>query len=540
MKVEKITQLQNIDIPSLNSSASKEQKEQKNQNIEKPELESIKQWIKNMNVIIKRESYSNKGFEKMNFQRIWIDIKFTNDTFQEFCLFCQIMHDKCLKNENFKKDFIKFFLTFKNYNLLYEYKKVKTLIPKSFATKQNRFKNINLLVYFFIFLTFLIHESMHQIFISLIKENLKELFDYFSCLIKEYFSFIDDSFHDVTPNLIQKIDKIKTTMKSIQSSLEEKKCVAFKKRNDEKIYYHLTKKFYDSPGSIARISVFPSLFDFSKMNKINLRPLTTTSIFYNQLDYLETQFHFLRADMVFPLREGYLEYKKNPTKKISNNYFSIFRDVIAIGTFFFREFSGLVLRINCVDFQKKLRFSWDSTENFRNGSLVIFSKDNFQSCLKGIVRMTNFDQMNIDTRRYGFCDIHVEVVENNENPYKILESLKTQKMVLLESKIYFEAFVHTLNVLKEMKTFPFHPIILGRFPQKNKTPKFWSNSSQIENTKQIVQDFFMEQDKFDCNNMYKAFGVFNDKKYSNILKLSNSLEYKKAENKHKMHSFVKK
>jgi hypothetical protein len=84
--------------------------------------------------------------------------------------------------------------------------------------------------------------------------------------------------------------------------------------------------------------------------------------------------------------------------------------------------------------------------------------------------------MDLHMRRFGTCEIYVEVVDSKKSILETFNSFKEQELVLLESKAYFEAFKHTLESLQEMYVFPFTKTILGRSDATIAPPEFFKKS----------------------------------------------------------------
>jgi hypothetical protein len=123
--------------------------------------------------------------------------------------------------------------------------------------------------------------------------------------------------------------------------------------------------------------------------------------------------------------------------------------------------SGLVLQIDCKLFMKRNHFSWRRSKRFMFGSLLLFSFDDFKSFGTGVVRKADKKKMDEDMRRFGSCEIFIQIVNTDLSLLQVFNHYKGKTLVLLESRSYFEAFSHTMQTLKEMQSVPFEAIIRG-------------------------------------------------------------------------------
>lgn len=128
------------------------------------------------------------------------------------------------------------------------------------------------------------------------------------------------------------------------------------------------------------------------------------------------------------------------------------------------EYEGLVLQIDCQRLARSRSFSWRRSKRFRFGSLLIFSADGFASFGTGIVRHADHARMDRSMRRFGKCEVYAEVVDSAAGIAETFLAFRGRRLVVLESKAYFEAFGHTLETLKEMDRLPFGHVLRGCAP----------------------------------------------------------------------------
>jgi hypothetical protein len=53
--------------------------------------------------------------------------------------------------------------------------------------------------------------------------------------------------------------------------------------------------------------------------------------------------------------------------------------------------------------------------------------------------------MDYTLQKYGFVEIDVEIMNNDLDPFQIFRYMSSKRIVILESKCYFEAYFHVLD-----------------------------------------------------------------------------------------------
>lgn len=153
------------------------------------------------------------------------------------------------------------------------------------------------------------------------------------------------------------------------------------------------------------------------------------------------------------------------------------------------EAKGLVLQVDCSAFRSNRNFSWRRSKRFKYGSLLIFSADGFANFGTAIVRNADHLVMDKRMRRFGKCEIFVEVVDSQESVVSTFHAFRRQKLVVLESRAYFEAFSHTLETLKEMTVVPFASVFRGEKDFSLEPPGFLYEPYRFENGIQVGGHF---------------------------------------------------
>ncbi|CAG8649688.1 13822_t:CDS:10 [Funneliformis caledonium] len=154
---------------------------------------------------------------------------------------------------------------------------------------------------------------------------------------------------------------------------------------------------------------------------------------YDSMDeYLETHYKLLREDCLRPLRKGIQFFRTKPEE--NNRDLRVYVKVNLVGVTFAKI--GVVHRISfrTKDFE---RVNWSTSKRLLPGTLVVFSKDNF------------------DTMKFG------TVVSR---PLELLGKSFDLQIDVESTTSYFEAYRHVLNILQELdpETLPFKEHIVER------------------------------------------------------------------------------
>jgi hypothetical protein len=84
----------------------------------------------------------------------------------------------------------------------------------------------------------------------------------------------------------------------------------------------------------------------------------------------------------------------------------------------------------------------------------VFSPDEFKEAIYfGIVRERDSKKMDETSKKYGFVEIFAEVVQTNEesdDAFEIFRKFNFDNIIMIESKVYFEAYFYVLETLQKM------------------------------------------------------------------------------------------
>ncbi|KAK5640473.1 hypothetical protein RI129_011284 [Pyrocoelia pectoralis] len=195
----------------------------------------------------------------------------------------------------------------------------------------------------------------------------------------------------------------------------------------------------EPPDDFRELTVYPT-YDEIMSNSFVRKNLIDRP--YNSVDhYLDVQFRLLKEDFVGPLRKGILEYQTCNTHFTKCRKFSnvrIHKEVKFIVPQCSRDQAGVLLQFEFFDPKKKReRKKYSFMKRFMYGSLVCFTRNNFETLLFGKIIERNQELLEKGQVVVSFdpgCDNYVL----NE-PY-----------VMLECSVYFEPYYHVLKALQNI------------------------------------------------------------------------------------------
>ncbi|XP_026285880.1 NFX1-type zinc finger-containing protein 1 [Frankliniella occidentalis] len=197
------------------------------------------------------------------------------------------------------------------------------------------------------------------------------------------------------------------------------------------------------PQDFRDLSTVPQEQDLSHRHSSFLRPCITQGPYKNVEHYLDVQFRLLREDFVRPLRDGIRDYiqKKREAdsgnkKRIRVNNIKIY-ERIAFGKAEIIE-AKVGFPVN-FDPQKKfcISINWEQSKRFMLGSLLILTKDGFQTIILAKVL-----KRDVPSLSNGIVLIEIADQLNDCN------ILNHGHWIMAESNLFFGAYSHVLEALK--------------------------------------------------------------------------------------------
>lgn len=236
-------------------------------------------------------------------------------------------------------------------------------------------------------------------------------------------------------------DEIKNNLKSIIDRAQDIKSRSELKQSSQKKDI-INDVEEDPPEDFHEISIFPTTDELVDMKKPFLRKNVVIGSYKDVNHYLDVQFRLLREDFVGPLRlgiQGFLSGKE--LRDIQD--IKIHRRVQFLNPVTATEDFCVLLRFHFGG--KKSSFKYEESKKFMFGSLVCFTRDNFQSILFGRIADRKMEYLKNGQFVVGF---------NNKT-----EVLYNTDYTMVECSIYFEPYYHVLKVLQQINE--------DNFPMKN-------------------------------------------------------------------------
>ncbi|KAM4026833.1 NFX1-type zinc finger-containing protein 1-like [Anomaloglossus baeobatrachus] len=203
--------------------------------------------------------------------------------------------------------------------------------------------------------------------------------------------------------------------------------------------YAVGKKSLVLGDDFRGVSVFPTYDDIYMKGNPQLAPNIIDGSYADVTSYLNTHFSLLREDFIRPLRDGISQYLSAESDEFVNDI-RLYFDVSILESIFVQ--SGIVYPVKFSTKHLK-HIVWENSQRLLYGSLVCLSNDNFNSMLFATVA-----ERSVDDLRRGIITLMFE----EESRQQIAKYVDDEHLfVMAETTVYFEAYCHTLQGLKEMK-----------------------------------------------------------------------------------------
>ncbi|RIA82198.1 P-loop containing nucleoside triphosphate hydrolase protein [Glomus cerebriforme] len=184
-------------------------------------------------------------------------------------------------------------------------------------------------------------------------------------------------------------------------------------------------------------------------------------------EYLKTHYKLLREDCLRPLREGIRLLRTQPEEKNLNLRIYERIDLVRISF----TSMGIVHRISFITKHCE-RVHWTTSKRLLPGTLVVFSRDNFETMKFGTVVNRPIELLE---KKKSF-DLQIDVLFQHDD----IEFEWSEGYIMVEAtSSYFEAYRHVLTVLQELdpETLPFKEHIID-LNKKIDTPDYLQKRAQ--------------------------------------------------------------
>ena len=240
-----------------------------------------------------------------------------------------------------------------------------------------------------------------------------------------------------------------------------------KKKNDKVLNIDVMPK-----ENFRELNVFPTTEDILAENPSFIRPNIVNGSYESVEHYLDIQFRLMREDFLAPLREGISEFRNTRgelTKRINN--VRIFNKVWFLKPRIDRHNFGLIVSFDPNNYLKNI--IWEQSKWFMFGSLLLFSRDNFNTIIFATV-------VNRDISRLKKGQIVVQL----KGQTSLSNDLFRDEFVMAESVVFFDPYYQILKALCNMSeaTFPMKEYIIN-LKQSNSTPSYIKHLCMNEDIK---------------------------------------------------------
>ncbi|KAL3857891.1 hypothetical protein ACJMK2_012520 [Sinanodonta woodiana] len=240
------------------------------------------------------------------------------------------------------------------------------------------------------------------------------------------------------------LDKQSTVLKAITETFERKQ----KKREEN-------GDFWGEPFA-ETLPILPDIDIIRQVKETDIPKHELGQKFENDRHYVSHMFILFREDFIRPLCKGirdYISYKERGSiERFRSTDVRLFEGVMLHSTDSNVD-NGIVWKLQ---FELKFRRNYYIPSVLQYGSLLCLSPDDFNTMCYATV-------VNRDHLRHG--NINIKFLRNNDMAAHV-----DKYFVMLESRAFYEAYSHTLSLLKELalglvqgeRTLPFGKYLLGK------------------------------------------------------------------------------
>ncbi|XP_057306393.1 NFX1-type zinc finger-containing protein 1-like isoform X2 [Hydractinia symbiolongicarpus] len=256
-------------------------------------------------------------------------------------------------------------------------------------------------------------------------------------IITEYFKCFPTSFHDMP------LDSLHMFATKLKSSEDVVKKVQELTSNREAILHDIAEKKSnikkeETPSqSFREMEVHPTEKEIHLRERPFLRAIKKRGCYNDGEHYLDVQYRLLKEDLISPLREGIHEVIDNIPRRERKHALKVYTGIKVLYTNCTNQ--GLTYHI-AFDTTYTKGIPWKHSKRLIYGSLLCFSKDNFQTMIFATVA-------NRDAEGLANGELDIRFIERQSSYDYVKDG---EQMSMVESASYFEAYKHVLKALKEI------------------------------------------------------------------------------------------
>ncbi|XP_048478338.1 NFX1-type zinc finger-containing protein 1 isoform X3 [Plutella xylostella] len=217
------------------------------------------------------------------------------------------------------------------------------------------------------------------------------------------------------------------------------KLVICEKEEEKKVKRRVTVQAGQNeqpPDDFRELSILPTRGDLLHGHPF-LRPNIVEGRYDSQDHYLDVQFRLLREDCIGPVRAGIIQYIQDPRKNRYDNI-RVHKGVQFVEPYVSKEKVGVIIGFDAYTVKKMKKMQWEHSKRFMFGSLLLFTKDDFQTVTVATILDRDLKllaQGKIPVSIFG-CDAASGFSTNDS-------------YVMIESEVYFEPYYHVLRALQD-------------------------------------------------------------------------------------------
>ncbi|XP_050350709.1 NFX1-type zinc finger-containing protein 1-like [Nymphalis io] len=216
-----------------------------------------------------------------------------------------------------------------------------------------------------------------------------------------------------------------------------------KNAKEQRKHEHSADEEQEPPENFRELSVVPRREDLTD-ERPYLRANLISGSYRDVEHYLDVQFRLLREDCFGPLREGILQFMRDPTKKKYDNI-RVIHNVRFVEPYVSPQKIGSIVEVDDNTKKRFKKINWSHSRRFIYGSLVLFTKDKCKTFIVATI-----------------IDRDIKYLDNGKIPVSIVDIIDVgdnlygkQNYTMIESEVYYEPYYHILKALQD-PTFPEH------------------------------------------------------------------------------------
>lgn len=243
-------------------------------------------------------------------------------------------------------------------------------------------------------------------------------------------------------------------------------------------------------------SILPDVKELHITDKISphVKPNIAKGKYDGWQHYLSTQFNLLREDFVAPLRRAVLEYENGDSTSCT----SVYQEA---------KFTGMVVDENGV--LLTVKFDTTISKSFKNGTLLCFSSDNFNTILFATV-VSHREENQTEEFSDQHVDQIIQVKVNVESDRDNLGILginacgcisNSQTYAVIESPAHYETYYHVLKCLQKVNPheMPFTDYLIA-YKHEMRCPSYLARNAYFDMAEVL---------KLSGNNSRPCFNIIN-------------------------------